>query len=113
MFQTLRTIVYPVPDLASAKAWWSELLGSAPYFDEPFYVGFDVFGNEVGLVPGTAEQSPTAYWRVSDVAATYQKMLHSGATAHEQPHEVGGGIITAAVRDDAGNLIGVISVPGE
>lgn len=113
MFETLRTIVYPVSDLATAKAWWTDLLGSAPYFDEPYYVGINVGGNEVGLVPDPEEQSPTAYWRVRDVAAAYQRLLELGATAHEEPHEVGGGLVTAAVRDSSANLIGVISVPGE
>ena len=113
MFETLRTIVYPVVDLASAKAWWTELLGAAPYFDEPFYVGYDVNGNEVGLIPGSAEDSPTAYWRVRDTAAAYRELLERGASEYEAPHDVGGGIVTGAVRDASGNLIGVISLPGE
>ncbi len=113
VFETLRTIVYPVTDLASAKAWWTALLGAPPYFDEPFYVGYDVNGNEVGLVPGAPEDSPTTYWRVRDAAAAYQTLLVHGATEHETPHEVGGGIVTASARDASGNLIGMISLPGE
>jgi len=113
MFETLRTIFYPVADLANAKAWWTELLGAAPYFDESFYVGFDVNGNEVGLVPGGPDDSPTTYWRVRDAGTAYQKLLDQGASAHEEPHDVGDGIVTGAVRDPSGNLIGVISLPGE
>ncbi|TMG98319.1 MAG: VOC family protein, partial [Betaproteobacteria bacterium] len=47
----LRTAIYPAPDLQKAKQWYSELLVQAPYFDEPFYVGFSVGGFELGLVP--------------------------------------------------------------
>lgn len=51
MFLGLRTIVYPAPDLAASKAWWTEALGIEPYFDEPFYVGFNPGGYELGLNP--------------------------------------------------------------
>jgi hypothetical protein len=46
-----RTVIYPAADLDAAKIWWSALLGSAPYFDEPFYVGFNVGGYELSLLP--------------------------------------------------------------
>ena len=47
----LRTIIYPAPDLETAKEWWCNFLGYEPYFDEPFYVGFNVEGYELGLLP--------------------------------------------------------------
>ena len=51
MFLGLRTVIYPSPDLATAKAWYTQALGQDPYFDEPFYVGFNVGGYELGLDP--------------------------------------------------------------
>ncbi len=51
MFLGLRTVIYPAPDLAAAKAWYTRLLGVEPYFDEPFYVGFSVAGYELALGP--------------------------------------------------------------
>ena len=38
----LRTVIYPAPDLVAAKTWWTEFLGAAPYFDQPFYVGLHI-----------------------------------------------------------------------
>ena len=51
MFLGLRTVVYSAPDLAASKAWWTEVLGVPPYFDEPFFVGFNPGGFELGLDP--------------------------------------------------------------
>lgn len=71
MLQGLRTVVYGVQDIVAAKAWYREVLGIEPYFDQPFYVGFHVGGYELGLDPaapvGTGVISgPVAYisyWR--------------------------------------------------
>lgn len=113
MFEGLRTIVYPVTDLADAMEWWSQLLGRAPYFDEPYYVGFDVNGYEVGLVPSTGGNGPTTYWRVPDADTAFAALLAAGADAHEEPRDVGGGIRSAAALDPSGNVVGVIHIPGE
>ncbi|MEJ7714279.1 MAG: hypothetical protein WKF40_00670 [Thermoleophilaceae bacterium] len=76
----------PGEDLAEGKVWWSQLLERAPYFDEPYYVGFDVNGCEVGLVPSTGDDGPTTYWRVLDAdAADVTELLAAGAVAHEEP----------------------------
>lgn len=48
-FLGLRTAIYHAPDLAQAKSWYSKILGIEPYFDQPFYVGFNVGGYELGL----------------------------------------------------------------
>ena len=48
MFEGLRTAAYPVPDLEAGKKWYTEALGVEPYFSEPFYVGFDIGGYELG-----------------------------------------------------------------
>ena len=49
MFLGLRTVIYRVRDLAAAKAWYANAFGAQPYFDELFYVGFEVGGYELGL----------------------------------------------------------------
>ena len=72
MFQGLRTVIYHVPDLAAAKAWYSAAFGTQPYFDEPFYVGFNIAGYELGLNPDHTVARPgpggaVAYWRVADI----------------------------------------------
>ena len=113
MIQGLRTVIYPTPDLAKGKAWYSQVLGQDPYFDEPFYVGFSVGGFELGLIPDGVPSSdgPLAYWGVGDIAAEIQRLTQLGGTVHEPIKDVGGGIKVAAVRDPFGNVFGVIENP--
>ena len=55
MLLGLRTAAYYVSDIAKARDWYSSILGFAAYFDEPFYVGFNVAGYELGLQPSEAK----------------------------------------------------------
>jgi len=108
----LRTLIYPTSDLAAAKAWWSEYLATAPYFDEPFYVGFEVAGYELGLVPtDESGASPTTYWGVDDVAQAVADAQANGATLLDEPQDVGDGIIVASVENPSGHVIGLIYNP--
>lgn len=113
MILGLRTVIYPAPDLAAAKNWYAELLGQAPYFDEPFYVGFSVGGFELGLIPDAQPGSAgaQALWGVVNIETTYARLLELGATALEPVTEVGGGIKVAAVQDPFGNRFGIIENP--
>ncbi len=115
MLQGLRTAAYPAPDLARAKAWYMQALGTAPYFDEPFYVGFNVGGFELGLVPDAPVSRPpagvVALWGVNDVAAECARLRLIGATQHEEPKDVGGGITVGSVLDPFGNIFGLIHNP--
>lgn len=111
----LRTVIYHVPDIAQAKEWYTRALGSAPYFDEPFYVGFNVGGFELGLDPngeGSAgEGGTTAYWGVPDVQEALNRLLGIGAELRESAKDVGGGIRVASVCDPFGNVFGIIENP--
>jgi predicted enzyme related to lactoylglutathione lyase len=116
MFKGLRTAAYQVKDLAKAKAWYANVLGIQPYFDRPFYVGFNVGGYELGLVPvkeqhATREPAGIAYWAVEDAASAYQGLIDLGATMQEPVQDVGGGILIGSVRDPFGNILGVIQNP--
>jgi predicted enzyme related to lactoylglutathione lyase len=108
----LRTVIYPTTDLAGAKAWWSGYLGIDPYFDEPFYVGFEVAGYELGLVPtDETGASPTTYWGVDDVPQAVTDAEANGARLLEAPQDVGDGIIVASVENPSGHVIGLIFNP--
>jgi catechol 2,3-dioxygenase-like lactoylglutathione lyase family enzyme len=108
----LRTVIYPSPDLAAAKAWWTSFLGVEPYFDEPFYVGFNPGGYELGLLPdGNVDDGAMTYWGVDDVAAAVRAALDAGATEHGAPTDVGDGIITASIRTPTGAIVGFIYNP--
>ena len=113
MLLGLRTAIYPTPDLAAAKAWYARLLGVEPTFDEPFYVGFQVGGFELGLLPtgspGTA--GPQALWGVADIDQAWATALRLGATPLDPVAEVGGGIRVAAVQDPFCNRLGLIQNP--
>jgi predicted enzyme related to lactoylglutathione lyase len=115
MFKGLRTVIYHVDDIQKAKEWYAGLLGVRPYFDEPFYVGFNVGGFELGLDPdmqGVSKGSNVvAYWGVADARAAYKKAQEAGAKKHADPREVGGGIVVATVTDPFGNVFGIIENP--
>lgn len=112
----LRTVIYHVPDLAAARRWYSEAFGVAPYFDEPFYVGFQVGGFELGLDPDCTRVAPgeggaAAYWGVADLAAAHDAFVANGATVLEPVRDVGGGIRVAMFADPFGNAIGLVENP--
>jgi predicted enzyme related to lactoylglutathione lyase len=116
MFLGLRTAIYHVDDIDKGKHWYSEVLGVKPYFDEPFYVGFNVAGYELGLHPQESDSTvkadgAVAYWGVADCSAACQRILDQGATLHEAVTDVGGGIKVATVKDPFGNIFGLIENP--
>lgn len=115
LFLGLRTAKYVADDLAAAKAWYAQATGVTPYFDEPFYVGFNIGGFELGIVPTDGLDQPgdsgIAYWGVASADAAYDRLLALGATAHEPLQDVGDGIRIGSVRDPFGNILGVIENP--
>jgi len=117
MFLGLRTVKYEVQDVAKAKEWYGKVFGVQPYFDEPaYYVGYNVGGYELGLVPepkasAKRDAAGVAYWGVEDIHASYQRLLDLGATSVSDVQDVGGGILVAEVRDPFGNVLGVIYNP--
>lgn len=116
-FLGLRTVCYRVGDMKKAKEWYSTMLGHGPYFDEPYYIGFNVGGYELGLMPAegnapTGAGGSETYWGVQDVQAAYDRLLSVGAKSVEAPHNVGGPIMVATISDPWGNVIGLIFNPG-
>lgn len=115
LFEGLRTIIYQVDDLAKAKDWYSRILGFAPYFDEPFYVGFNVGGYELGLDPDgekvTKGNNAIVYWGVANIENALEKLLEAGAETESEIQEVGGGVKVATVKDPFKNVLGIIENP--
>ncbi|MBC7624204.1 MAG: VOC family protein [Aeromicrobium sp.] len=109
MLLGLRTVAYHVNDLDKARRWFTELVGHAPYFDEPYYVGFNVGGYELGLLPDV--DGVGTYWGVDDIEAEVARLVGLGATIKGPISDVGGDIKTATVIDPFGNEIGVIENP--
>jgi predicted enzyme related to lactoylglutathione lyase len=109
--QGIKTVLHPVTDLAAAKAVYTALLGAAPTADSEYYVGYDVEGQHIGLVPAGGPQtmeSPVAYWHVPDIEAKLAEVTAAGATVKDAPRDVGGGRLVAAFTDPDGNVLGLI-----
>ncbi|KAF0249891.1 MAG: hypothetical protein FD167_702 [bacterium] len=116
MLLGLRTVIYYVADIDQAKGWYNRALGTKPYFDEPFYVGYNVGGYELGLHPGKAgstekECGVVSYWGVANIEETLKHLLVIGANPHDEIQDVGGGIRVATVIDPFGNILGIIENP--
>lgn len=105
--------MYPVSDLTEGKNWYAKVFGVSPYFDEPSYVGFNVGGFELGLIPDgkPGDLGSTTYWGVKDIAEELARILALGAREREGIQDVGGGIKTATVLDPFGNVVGIIENP--
>jgi len=114
--QGLRSWIIKVPDLQAAKTWYTKAFRTEPYFDEPFYVGYNIAGYELGLHPETEpildkKGNIFTYWGVEDVQIEFDRLLSLGASPFEKPENVGGEIITASVKDPWDNIIGIIFNP--
>lgn len=112
MFKKLRTVIYYVPDLQLSKEWYASLLGIQPYFDEPFYAGFDINGCELGLHPLdetiTRGNQTVSHWAVDEIEKCVTALAKKGAGILHPVAEVGGGIKVATLIDPWGNAVGLI-----
>ena len=106
----IKTVLHPVSDLEAAKRVYTALFGFPPQHDAPYYVGYDVAGQHVGLVPG-GDGAPVAYWEVADIEAKLADVTAAGATVKEAPRDVGGGRLVATFTDPDGNVLGVLQDP--
>ncbi len=111
MNQGIKTVIYPVKDIEQAKAMFSKLLGVAPYVDSAYYVGFRIGDQEFGLDPNSHKHGMTAYYTVDDIKASLQGLVDAGAQVLQEIKDVGKGKLIAAVRDTAGNIIGLTQEP--
>ena len=109
MFQGLRTVIYHANDLSKATDWYTQVIGKPPYFNQPFYVGFEVGGYEVGLLPDG--EGIATYWGTPDIDAEHARLLAQGATPNDAIKDVGDGIRVASVIDPFGNVLGIIENP--
>ena len=114
MTSGIRTVIYPVKDLARAKTLYGKLLGVEPYADEAYYVGFRVGDQELGLDPNGHSQGmtgPISYWEVDDVKESLELLLDAGAEVQQEIKDVGGGKLIASVKDADANITGLAQSP--
>ena len=114
MPQGISLLVYPVNDAARAKAFYAKLLGVEPYADAPYYVGFRIGDQEIGLDPNghkSGMTSPLGYCQVGDIRKSLRQLVDAGAQVQQEVKDVGGGKLTATIKDADGNLIGLMQSP--
>jgi predicted enzyme related to lactoylglutathione lyase len=115
MFLGLRTVIYHVDDIGKAKKWYADALGVQPYFDQPYYVGFNVGGFELGLDPDSAKVSYgnniMAYWAVESIEKALAHLQEVGAKKKSDIQDVGENIRLATMIDPFGNTLGIIENP--
>ena len=107
MNQGIKTVIYPVKDIAKAKTLFSKLLGVEPYADAAYYVGFRVGDQEIGLDPNGHKHGMTGYYHLDNIKESLQILLDAGAEVQQEVKDVGGGKLIAAVKDADGNIIGL------
>jgi len=112
----LRTVIYKVNDLNKAIEWYTKVFKTEPYFNEPFYVGYNIGGYELGIMPVEGPKSESTdnvltYWGVEDINAEYNRIIELGAIEHEKPTNYGGDLMVASVIDPWGNVVGLIYNP--
>jgi predicted enzyme related to lactoylglutathione lyase len=111
MASGMETIIYPVKDLPAAKALYGRAFGVEPYVDQPYYVAFNVDGQDVGLDPnghGKGMTGPVPYWRVDNINASLAALVEAGGETQQPVNDVGGGRLIATLRDADGNPIGLL-----
>jgi len=114
MTSGIRTIVFPVKDLTTAKTLFGALVGAEPYADEAYYAGFRIGDQEIGLDPNGHSQGltgPVGYWHVEDIEKSLELLLDAGAQTQQATRDVGGGKLVATVTDPDGNVIGLVQSP--
>ncbi len=111
MNQGIKTVIYPVKDLARAKTLYRTLLGVEPYTDQAYYAGFRVGDQEIGLDPNGHKAGMTSYYHVNDIKQSLQSLVDAGAQMQQEIKDVGGGRLIVTVKDADGNIIGLIQTP--
>lgn len=107
----IKTVIYPVKDIAQAKTLFSKLLGVEPVMDEAYYVQFNVGDQEIGLDPqghSKGMTGPLGYVHVDDIKSRVQAFLDAGAEIQQEITDVGGGRLIATAKDADGNVIGLV-----
>ena len=108
MNKGIKTVLYPVKDMEKSKVLFTKFLGVEPYADSPYYIGYKIDGQDIGLIPSSPEGATTAYFHVDDIKNSLQVLVDDGATILRNINDVGGGRLVASVKDASNNIIGLV-----
>ncbi len=104
---SFKTVLIPTKDIAASRDLYRSLLGAEPIVDSEYYVGFDVDGQHIGIVPGATALLP--HLHVDDMSAAVLQVTSAGGTVVEEPRQVGGGRSVAVVQDASGAVFGLVN----
>lgn len=110
MNKGIKTVLYPVEDMAQSKALFAKLLNVEPYVDSPYYISFKVNHQDIGLVPNNPENGLTAFFHVDNIKSSLQILIDSGGEIIGDITDVGGGRLVASAKDSSNNIIGLIQI---
>ncbi len=108
MNRGIKIVLYPVKDMTQSKALFAKLLGVEPYADSPYYIGFKVDNQDIGLVPNNPEGGLAAFFHVDDIKNSLQTLVDSGVEIIRHITDVGEGRLIASAKDTNGNIIGLV-----
>ena len=114
MFKGVMTVIYHVDDIEKAKEWYSEVFEKQPYFDQSFYVGYNIGGYELGLMPDmtgiTIGNNSVTYWGVEDIQESLKRLHELGIEPESELMDVadGDGVWLTTIKDPFGNTLGII-----
>ncbi|MGR7024721.1 VOC family protein [Geodermatophilus sp. URMC 62] len=119
----IASLTYWADDVVAATAWYTEFLGSGPTFTRPgpdgrlSYAAFDLDERtRLAIAARTAAPFSAAFepggvignWWVDDLDAVLERLASMGAKEYIPltPH---GPVVSAAVVDPFGNVVGLVS----
>ena len=108
MNKGIKIIIYPVKDIAQSTDLFRNFLGVEPYANQPYYVGFKIDEQDIGLVPNNAEGAMAAFYSVDDIQNSLKILVDGGAEIVQEIENVGGERLIASVKDKDGNIIGLV-----
>lgn len=108
MANQIKLIVYPAKDLAKTKKYFSTFLGTEPYVDGEWYVGYKVGDLEIGLDPHG--EDIIAYTDTDDIEGSLKTLKDVGAKVTQEPKDVAAGLLIAKAELD-GNTWACASNP--
>jgi hypothetical protein len=82
MNQGIRTFIYPLKDAQCASTLFRKLLNAKPFVEQPYYSGFRIGDQEIGLDPNGHKaglSGPVGYCNVPDIKSTLESLIAAGA----------------------------------
>ncbi|HSX17773.1 MAG TPA: hypothetical protein VLE51_00215 [Candidatus Saccharimonadales bacterium] len=104
MANNIPLIVFPVKDLDKSKKFYNTFLGTEPYVDGAYYIGYKVDNLEVGLDPNG--KAVVSYIDTDDIEISLKTLKVAGAKVVMDSKDVGGGLLVAQVEVE-GSILGL------